>query len=79
MYSNCKGAGSRSSSSSEELSACDIRLTNNLSLLIHNTILYISIALTIHTQDPTASLLSAACHNYELLSIIVCMWHASFG
>ena len=31
------------------------------------------------TQDPTASLLSAACHNYELLSIIVGMWHARFG
>ena len=31
------------------------------------------------TQDSTASLLSAACSNYELLSIILCMWHARFS
>ena len=28
------------------------------------------------TQDLTASLLFAACHNYELLSIVVCMYVA---
>ena len=31
------------------------------------------------TQDSTASLLSAACSNYDLLSIVVCMWHARFN
>ena len=31
------------------------------------------------TQDSTASLLSAACSNYELLSVILCMWHARFS
>ena len=31
------------------------------------------------TQDSTASLLSAACSNYELFSIILCMWHARFS
>ena len=29
------------------------------------------------TQDPTASLLSAACHNYELFSIILCIYAGS--
>ena len=30
-------------------------------------------------QDPTASILSAACINYELLSSILSMWHARFS
>ena len=34
---------------------------------------------TVSTQDPAASLLSVACTNYQLLEIILHMWHARFG
>ena len=34
---------------------------------------------TVCTQDPAASLLSAACTNYQLLEIISCMRHVRFG